>query len=172
MPNINFNDSLFIGTATGSSQSGLLIGEQSPFITFQSGLINNGSYIYPIRSVTPIATYTMSSSDCIVLLNWTFGRGTTNRVNLGNHPNGTTFYFRSVTENDTISLEDESINVNRVTIFASGNDLIRPTYSMSNFSSVVIGPTNSANPSGSAAFTYFNGIWYMTRNEDSSGLSV
>lgn len=174
MPNLNFSDSVFIGTTTQSgTQSSMIIEDDLQTIIWNGDFVNTDEYIYPIRLYNGLIQYTMSSSDCILIMSYFSAKGGTNLVNLGTHPNGKTFYFRSVGESDvTVIGPSGGVVTARVAIRASGTDNIRPSWSRDTFTQIVVGTTYSANPSAAIGLTYYNGTWFMIRNEDSTGLSV
>ena len=145
MPNLNFNDSVYIGTPDGLV--GISMNDQTSLITYNGGLVNNGSYIYPINNILGGASsYTASSAQHILLISASGARGASNTLFLGNQSNGKIFYLRRI----------DLFPVN-YTIRSSGTDVIR------------VGSTNSVTSfvmSNDSAYTltYNSGTWWIIRS--------
>lgn len=140
MPNLNYTDSFYIGTEDG--KAGILLNDQANIISYTGGLINTGSSIYPIRSLSS-GTITLLSTDMILILLLKPSISLT--INLGTHPDGKIFYFRRA-----------DINYASVcTIQRSGSDVIRFTSGSS---------VNSFIVSGDQSFILVKkgGIWWNT----------
>lgn len=144
MPNLSFNDSVYIGTPDGSI--GISMNDQNSLITYNGGIVNNGGYIYPIRNVLAFAAYTASSSDFILLVNSSDTMGTAKITYLGNQSDGKILHIRRV---------DSAASV--YTIQASGSDVIRlgVTSSVTSFTMTV---------NTSYTLAYNSGIWWLIRN--------
>lgn len=145
MPNLNFSDSVYIGTSNGTV--GISMDDQTQLISYPGGLINLGGYSYPIRNQGSLAAYTMSSADCIVLISALAVRGAANIIYLGSQSNGKVVYFRRIDAN----------NATTYIIQASGSDVIR-LGSTTPVTSFTIGLDQAY------SLIYGSGTWWLMRN--------